>query len=100
MGDWSIQLKTAGLNGWIVSIEENLTMVKDFLDILEQEEKALKRVFDSEARLQWEKVFQDGIAEIREKMIEMEKITLSVEELAQTLTELEKSMVSEAEGFR
>ncbi len=99
MGDWSIQLKTAGLNGWIISVEEKLTKIKDFLAILEQEERELKNVFDSLARLQWEKGFQDRIAKIWEVMMEMEEIILSVEELALTLIELEKGLILEAEDF-
>lgn len=98
MGDWNIQLKAAGLNGWIMSVEESLTKVKDFLAVLEQEEQGLKTVFDSGARLQWEKGFQNEITGIREKVAEMEEITLWAEELARTLIELEKSMISEAEG--
>lgn len=99
MEEWSIQLKAADLNRWIMSVEEMLTKVKDFLAILEQEERTLKSAFDSQARRQWERGFQEGISEIKGKVVEMETITLSVEELARTLAELEKSMVSEAEGF-
>ena len=90
MGDWNIQLKAADLNGWIISVEESLTKVRDFLAVLEQEERGLKNVFDSGARLQWERGFQDELVQIREKIAEMEEITLWVEELARDLTRLEK----------
>ncbi|MCI8614352.1 hypothetical protein D7V94_10195 [Parablautia intestinalis] len=99
MGDWNIQLKAADLNGWIISVEESLTKVRDFLAVLEQEERGLKNVFDSGARLQWERGFQDELVQIREKIAEMEEITLWVEELARDLTRLEKSLIAEAEGL-
>lgn len=99
MGDWNIQLKAADLNGWIISVEESLTKVRDFLAVLEQEERGLKNVFDSGARLQWERGFQDKLTQIREKIAEMEEITLWVEELARDLTRLEKSLIAEVEGF-
>ncbi len=100
MGDWNIQLKTTGLNSWIMEVEEKLTKVKDFLDVLEQEEQSLKKVFDSQARVTWEKVFQSHMDRLRGRAGEMERLTLMVEEAAWSLAELEKSMVAQAEEVR
>ncbi len=100
MKDFCVQLKAAGLNGWIIQTEESLTKVRECLDIVETEEKDLGRVYEGGAKQQWEVGFQDGVGQVREHVEKMGKLILAVNETAQDLVRLELKMVGMANDLR
>lgn len=99
MAEWKIQLKAAGYNKWLSFMEEQLTGVRDQLDILEKEEKQLSGIWQSDAEKQWKQEFFRELTKVREALKGMEELLLDTGEEAKMLVRLEKSMITAAEGL-
>lgn len=97
--EWKIQLKTKGLNQWILEAEQSLTEARDLLDILETQEAQLGNVWKSSAMELWEEEFWLLLTKIRRRIKEMQKLTLRLHEAACTLAQVEKEMEHNIEGL-
>lgn len=95
--EWSVQLMTNGLNQWMEDAQQQLTMARDFVDILESEEAQLKENWKSSAMRQWEKEFHLLLAKIRKQLKEMQRLLLLLRDRADLLARMEKNMASAAE---
>ena len=95
--EWEIQLKTKGLNQWILGAEQKLTQVRDLLDVLKTEEAQLKKVWKSSAMEMWEKEFWLLLVKARRQLKEMQKLILLLDESACALAQSEKKMEHSAE---
>lgn len=94
-----IQLKTRGLNQWMLEAEQSLTEVRDLLDILETQEAQLGNVWKSSAMELWENEFHLLLIKVRRRLKEMQKLILCLHEAARTLAQAEKEMESIINGI-
>lgn len=90
--EWRIQLKAKGLNQWVLEAEQNFTAARDLLDVLETEEAQLRKVWKSSAMELWEEEFHLLLAKTRRQIKAMQKLILSLNEAACTLSRVEKEM--------
>lgn len=97
--EWKIQLKTKGLNQWILEAEQNLTEVRDLLDILETQETQLGSIWKSSAMELWEKEFHLLLIKIRRRLKEMQNLILCLQEAACALAQVEKEMEHSIKGI-
>lgn len=95
--EWSVVLKTKGLEQRIADTEQEFTKVRDLLDVLEAEEDGLKKVWKSSAMRQWEKEFCLLLAMIRKRLKEMQNLTQVLCGTAENLSQIEKDMMCDAE---
>ena len=96
---WKIQLQAAGLNEWLDEMEQRITQMRDWTELMETEAESLKAIWEGEAEKIWKAEFLEKIYEVKLWLAEMSRIVTCVGKAGKSLADMEIWIIAGAKNL-
>lgn len=96
---WKIQLQAAGLNKWLDEMEQKITQMRDWIELMETEAESLKNIWEGEAERTWKAEFLRRMNEVKIWLAEMSQVVTYVGKAGKGLADMEIRMIAGAKNL-
>lgn len=97
MEEGKVKLLSGSLSGWVDSMQQSLTRVRDEMAVLEGEEGRMSEGWEAEAKEEWEAAFGRELERVEKCIRDMETLIVRTVECAQELAQTEKKLIMAAQ---